>query len=90
MEVTLLPFLKKKNEASISGLIIKHRTPDEAPETQDEQADQSAAIEECASELIDAVHARDIKRVAAAFKDAFDILEAMPHDEVDHTESEDV
>lgn len=73
----MLPFLKKKDTPA-AGLIIKTRTPDEPAESED---DSSAAIESCAHALINAVHARDAKSVAAAMKDAFDILESQPHEE---------
>ena len=73
-----MPFLKKK-EAPIAGLTIKMRNPDEKPE-QDED-DSSAAIESCAHELIRAIHAKDTRAAAMALKDAFDILESMPHEE---------
>lgn len=76
----MLPFLKNKNQPSVAGLIMKTRAPDESPEQEDSE-DSSAAIESCASEIIRAVHAKDPKAVAAALKDAFDILESMPHEE---------
>ncbi len=83
LEVKLLPFLKNK-DASVAGLIIKNRTPDEKPEQ--DQDDSSAAIESCAQELIRAVHAKDTKAVSEALKDAFEILESMPHEEGEHVE----
>lgn len=75
----MLPFLAKKNQgaATQAGLLVKTRTPDEKPD----QDDPSAAIDACSKALIDAVHARDAKGVSAAIKDAFDILESMPHEE---------
>jgi hypothetical protein len=79
----LLPFLKPKDK-SVAGLIIKQRTPDEKPES--EQDDSSASIDACAEELIRAVHARDTKAVANAMKDAFTILESEPHKEGEHVE----
>jgi len=79
----MLPFLKPKDR-SVAGLIIKTRTPDEKPE--DQQDDPSAAIHECSQALIKAVHAQDVKAVSAALKDAFDILDSMPHDEAEHVE----
>lgn len=74
----MLPFLTKKQDGpASSGLIIKTRTPDEAPA----EDDSAAAIESCASELIRAVHAKDMKAVASALKDAFEILESGPEEE---------
>ncbi len=87
LEVYLLPFLKKAKDAQISGVIVKHRSPDENT-SEESQDDPAAAIESCAQELIRAVHAKDTKAVAEALKDAFDILEELPHDEVDHSYDE--
>lgn len=80
----MLPFLKPKNQ-SVAGLIIKTRASDspEAPE-QDEN-DKSGAIEACSQALITAVHAKDVKAVSEALKDAFEILDSMPHEEGEHT-----
>lgn len=50
------------------------------------QEDSSAAIESCAMELIIAVHLKDVKAVAEALKNAFDILESIPHVESAHVE----
>lgn len=83
----MLPFLKNKQQ-SVAGLIIKSRTPDEKPEVdQDEQeSDDSAAIESCVRALINAIHANDIKGGADALVDAFAIMEMRPHNEVEHDE----
>jgi len=82
----MIPFLDKK-KTSVAGLIIKNRTPDEKPEENQEDT-HTMAIEECAKDLIDAVHNKDIKAVASAIKDAFEILEQMPHKEIDHSGDE--
>lgn len=85
-----LPFLKKK-DAGIAGIIMKTREPDtfqdqniKAAEQDEDKDSQSIAIESCAEELIKAVHSRDVKAVAQAMRDAFDILESMPHNEIEH------
>ncbi len=77
----MLPFLKPKDK-SVAGLIIKTRTPDEKPE--DAQEDPASEIHECSQALIHAVHAQDVKAVSQAIKDAFDILDSMPHEEGEH------
>lgn len=82
----MLPFIKKKYAGGSSGLIVKHRTPDEKPEENQEPMDSSAAIESCARALIQAVQANDAKGVADAMYDAFCVMEAMPHEEADHSE----
>lgn len=75
----MLPFLAKKNQAGNANLIVKTREPDE--KLQEDQDDPSAAIRSCSKALIDAVHARDEQGVSDALKDAFDILESLPHEE---------
>jgi len=67
----LLPFSKK--DQSISGALMQKRHPDQKP--QENQDDSSAGIEACAQEIIDAVEAKDAKRVAEALKDAFELLD---------------
>ncbi len=80
----MLPFLRKKSEASQPGIIMKTRTPDAT--TEPEVGDESDhAIEAAASDLIDAVHSKDIKRTADAIKAAFEICESQPHEEGEHT-----
>ncbi len=80
MEALILPFLKRKD----IGTPTQTRAPDEKPE--EDQDDSSAAIHACASALIQAVHAKDVKAAAEAIQDAFEILESMPHEEGEHTE----
>lgn len=81
----MLPFLKKRQEAGISGVLIKHREPDEKP-AEEQQDDPAAAIKACSQALIKAVHAQDVEAVSEALKDAFDILDSMPHVEGEHLE----
>lgn len=81
----MLPFLGKKNDKGMSsGLIVKTRTPDAQPDT--DQDDPSAAIKACSRALIDAVHARDEQGVSDALSDAFEILESQEHEEGPHVE----
>ena len=79
----MLPFLKPK-QASVAGLIIKNRTPDKDSKSNNLE-EKSNSIEDCAQELISAIQANDKAKVAAALKEAFKCLEAMPHDEAPHT-----
>ena len=82
----VLPIFKNKQK-QVAGLIIKQRAPDEKTEGQEpEENDSAAAIEACARDLIMAVHAHDIQGAAEAMKAAFEILEASPHEEGEHTE----
>lgn len=77
----MLPFLKKQQEAGISGVIMKHREPDEKPDSQED--DPSAALEACASSLINGIHNRDARAVAEALRDILEITsepqETSPH-----------
>lgn len=80
----MLPFLRKKNEHAQTGVIVQTRNPHNTEEKQED----NTGIHACASDLIDAVHAKDIQGVADAMKSAFDILEMQPHDEINHKENE--
>ena len=74
----MLPFLKPK---MVAGLIISKRKSDGAPQESHSEGNENEGIEACAEALIRAMHAKDAKGVAAAFKDAFEILESEPHEE---------
>ena len=82
----MLPFLGKKSK-SVAGVIIQQRKPDEKPEENQEDTHEMA-LEECAQALIDAVHSKNVKGVAQAMKDAFEILEMLPHNEIEHEGAE--
>lgn len=77
------PLLNRLKNNPSPGLIVKTRAPDEKPE-QNQEDDHSAAIESCASALISAIHSKDTKAVANALADAFEILDATPHEEGPH------
>ncbi len=75
-----LPFLKKK-ESSASGLLVKTRTPDEKPES-DDQDDPSAAHEACGQAMLNAIKSNDAAGLASAIKDLMELSEspeAAPH-----------
>jgi 2C-methyl-D-erythritol 2,4-cyclodiphosphate synthase len=84
----VLPFLKNKQQG-IAGLIVKQRNPDKVEENQEDTSeDKDASIHACAQDLIDAVHAKDIKAAAEAIRSAFEILDSQPHEEGEHTSPE--
>lgn len=83
MEVVILPFLTKK--AQNAGVIVKQRTPDQSDDSQDYDSGDSG-IESCAQDLLNAIQAQDVKGVAQALKDVFEILESQPHEEGEHTD----
>lgn len=74
----MLPFLKndKPQVGGISNVIT--RPSDNPEENQDD-----SGLHACASDLIDAVHSKDIPGAAAAMRAAFELLEQEPHDEAD-------
>lgn len=79
----MLPFLKRKDEASASGPvdpIQKMHT------TEDEQ--EFDPLESAMEELCAAIERKDYKAAAEAFRASFDLLEMQPHDEIDHGENE--
>lgn len=73
----MLPFLKNRDDKSQTGIIVQERAPD-ADET---DMGHSEAIAACATDLINAVHAKDTQGVADALYDAFEIMDSMPHEE---------
>ena len=77
----MLPFLKPKQ---VAGLIIQKRASDGSKEEKPEDS-QDQGLEAAAEDFIRAVHAKDAKGVAAAFRAAFEMLESEPHEEGPHT-----
>lgn len=72
-----LPFLKLKNQAPVSGLIVKTRAADAPKEDQD---DPKAAIMSCARDLINAIHSRDEAATAEAIQAIIDVVEPSADD----------
>ena len=80
----MLPFLKiRKNDGGIATQI---RNPDE--DKAEPSHDGMQGVEVAMKELCDAMEAKDHKKMAIALKDAFEILDSMPHDEGEHTNEE--
>ena len=87
----MLPFLKLQNQSAAAGIMTKLRKPDEKPVDaenieQPSETEQLAmeAIESCARDLLRAIHAQDIKKMAEALYSAFEIADALPHQEGPH------
>jgi len=78
----LLPFLKRKDGASIGGILIKNREPDE--HKSEDQDNSSAGHEACARALLNAINASDVKGIADALYDAFTLMDSEPHEEGPH------
>lgn len=73
----MLPFLKKDQEASAAGPVESiRREPDEG-------ADYDV-LESAAEDLATAIHAKDIKGIAAALRAAFELCDSEPHEEGPH------
>lgn len=71
----MLPFLKPK---PTTGVVIAHRTPDEAKEP------ENPGLSAAADDLIRAVHSRDTKGVVDACKALWTILENTEEDGPEH------
>jgi hypothetical protein len=80
LDSPILPFLK--HEPKSPGIAVVERKPDEGKE------DPDAGLHACAQDLINAIHSKDMKAVAAALKAAFELLDSAPHEEGPHLESE--
>lgn len=76
-----LPFLKPKSAA---GLIISHRKPDGGTEQMHDGEDDNG-LHAAAEDMIRAFHSKDAKALAEAVRAAFQILDAEPHEEGEHT-----
>lgn len=73
----MIPFLKRKEEASISAPADKiKRDPDDGAEVD--------SLEVAAEDLCNAVHAKDYKAAASALRAAFELLDSEPHEEGEH------
>lgn len=81
----MLPFLMPEKKKD-SGVMIVHRKPD--AESQTDTQEDLTGIEVAMEEFCSAVEKKDYKGMARAFKAAFEMLEALPHDEVSHEEQE--
>lgn len=71
-----LPFLMKPRA---SGGVITEVRPSDHKDDSD-----NSGLEMAAKDLCEALEVKDFKRISAALKAAFQILDAMPHDEGEH------
>lgn len=77
----MLPFLNPRKSA---GVIIAKRVGDKT-EPMHEEGEPEPGLMAAAEDLISAVHMKDAKAVAEAFKAAFEVCESYPHEEGPHT-----
>lgn len=83
----MLPFLKNYKEKSAGGVTVQMRKPDH-PE-QEEKREENQEVEAAAQDLLNAIAANDVRKVAAALQAAFEICDSLPHEEGPHIEAED-
>ncbi len=70
----MLPFLKNKQDAAVAMPVeVQKREPDDESEYD--------TLESAGQDLIDAVHAKDARAVAAALRAGFELMESEPHRE---------
>lgn len=83
----MLPF--KKKDQSIAGIIMKTRSPDKKPDDmpEDDSYDYEG-LEATMDELSKASAMGDVKKMARAFKAAFEICDAAPHVEGPHLDEQ--
>lgn len=67
----MLPFIKQKN---VAGVILAKRKPEGGSETVPSEGSEDQGLHMAASDLIDAVHAKDAQAVQSALRSAFQIL----------------
>ena len=78
---------------SIADQIMAKKTPmgglsmEQEPEAPEADEGDDEGLNTAARDLIDAIQAGDEAGVASAFKAAFQILEAAPHEEAEHEEA---
>ncbi len=81
-----LPFLNKKKETGIAGTIIQQRESDSHDSPESEEPEEYS-LEDCAHDILDAIHSNDAKALASALQEAFLKLESEPHEESEHKAS---
>ncbi len=69
----MVPFLKKRNQNQ--GVIVTERAPDEADDKNPSDIDD---LETAAHDLINAIHSRNAKDVAEAFRHLCEICDTNP------------
>jgi hypothetical protein len=77
LESCMIPYLKRTKEAAASG-------PVESIKRESDDGEDYDVLESAAEDLINAVHAKDVKAAAAAIRAAFDLCDSMPHEEGPH------
>ena len=79
----MLPFLKRKDGASIGGILVKNRAPDEHSESEDKD-DPKAGKKAAAQAIISAINSSNVEGLVGALEDFFEIADSEPHEEGPH------
>lgn len=87
---TVLPFLKRQKEASVSAApaIITRKSDEESPEHEAMESEHDEMLEVVAQELIASIHRKDEEGVVECLRAAFLLLDSEPHVEGEHLEEE--
>lgn len=81
----MLPFLAPRKQVSV---IIAKRHDDGKIEPMHAEGEHPPGLLAAAEELTSAVHMKDANAVAKALRAAFEVCDAMPHEEGPHVEGE--
>lgn len=81
----MLPYLKKRQ---VAALIVKNRHPNGNIDELDNSEPVEDGLEACAKDMISAYDAKDSRQLAQALRNAFELLESEPHEEVSHNNEE--
>ncbi len=74
----MLPFLKPK---TVAGIIMTKRKSDGGMELPENEGPEGDSLEACAEDLIRAIHSKDARAVAAAWRAGAECLGAAEDDE---------
>lgn len=81
----MLPFLQKKSKQV--GVIVEQRSANGGlSKAYEDDGDAPGALEACARDILEAIAAKDAKKLADAMHAAFQVMELEPHQEAEHEE----
>jgi hypothetical protein len=81
----VLPFLDRKRKQN--GVIVEQRSQDGSlDKAYEDDGNAPEAMEACAREILEAISAKDPKKLASALQSAFEIADSQSHVEGEHIE----
>jgi hypothetical protein len=80
----MLPYLQKPKSP---GVLVSNRKPDKKDE--EDQEDSGGGMRAAAQDILKAIQDNDEQHLALALQNAFEIMDAAPHEEGPHTNDED-